>query len=162
MRDAIATTDATEPTMNNWHRIQTTRQRRIRRNNQPRIIRHNNRNRRGTMETSTSIQDSVDSNHSCYKFNNRKTVWGNSHEAIGKRSIFRHYGGNINGLKPFGEHPDMISGIKKLRKLQAGGISLIETNVELKKSMIIEQPLKIVSEKPLGLQVLHTSCQMNE
>jgi hypothetical protein len=26
----------------------------------------------------------------------------------------------------------MISGLKKLRKLQAGGISLIETNVELK------------------------------
>jgi hypothetical protein len=77
------------------------------------------------METSTSLQDAVDSNHSCYKLTNWKTVWGNSPEAIGERSTYRHYGGNINGLKLFGEHPDMISGLKKLSKLQAGGISLI-------------------------------------
>jgi hypothetical protein len=130
MRDAIVTTDAIEPTMNNWHRIQTARRRRIRRNHQPKIIRNNNRNRRGTLETSTSLQGAVDSNHSCYKFTNGKTVWGNIPEAIDERSTYRHYGRNINGLKPFGEHPDMISGLKKLRKLQAGGISLIETNVE--------------------------------
>jgi hypothetical protein len=85
------------------------------------------------MEPSTSPQGAVNSNHSCYKFENGKTVWGNSPEAINERSIYRHYGGNINGLKPFGEHPDLISGLKKLRKLQAGGISLIETNVEWKK-----------------------------
>jgi hypothetical protein len=73
------------------------------------------------MQTSTSLQDAVDSNHSGYKFMNGKTVWGNSPEAIDERSTYRHYGGHINGLKPFGEHPDMISGLKKLRKLQAGG-----------------------------------------
>jgi hypothetical protein len=60
-------------------------------------------------------------------------VWGNSPKAINERSIYRHYGGNINGLKPFGEHPDLISGLKNLRKLQAGGISLTETNVEWEK-----------------------------
>jgi hypothetical protein len=125
MTDTIATTDAIGPAMNNCHRIQTERSRKIRRTYQPRIIRHNNRNRRGTRETSTSIQDSVDSIHSCYKFKSGKKVWGNSPEAIDVRSIYRHYGGNTNGLKPFGEHPDMISGIKNLRKLQAGGISLI-------------------------------------
>jgi hypothetical protein len=130
MRDAILLTDAIEPTLNNWHRIQTVRQRRIRRNHPPRIIRHNNRNRQGTTETSTSPQGAVDSNHSCYKFENGKTVWGNSPEEINGHSIYRHYGGNINGLKPFCEHPDLISGFKNLRKLQAGGISLIETNVE--------------------------------
>jgi hypothetical protein len=133
MRDSIVPTDAIEPSLNNWHRIQTARQRTICRNRPPIIIRHNNRNRQGTTKTSMSPQGSVDSNHSCYKFENGKTVWGNSPEAINERSIYRHYGGNINGLKPFGEHPDMISGLKNLRKLQAGGISLIETNVELKK-----------------------------
>jgi hypothetical protein len=112
MRDAIVTTDAIEPTLKNWHRIQTARRRRIHCTHQTRIIRHNNRNRRGEMETSMSLQDAVDSNHSCYKFKNGKTVWGNSPEAINERSIYRHYGGNINGLKPFGEHPDMISGLK--------------------------------------------------
>jgi hypothetical protein len=35
--------------------------------------------------------------------------------------------------KPFGEHPDLISGFKNLRRLQVGGISLIETKVEWKK-----------------------------
>jgi hypothetical protein len=134
MRDAIVSTDAIEPTLNNWHRIQTVRRRRNRRNHPPRIIRHNNnRNRRGATETSTSPQGAVDSNHSCYKFENGKTVWGNIPKAINERSIYRHYGGNINGLKLFGEHPDLISGLKNLRKLQSGGISLIETNVEWKK-----------------------------
>jgi hypothetical protein len=133
MRDTIVSTDAIEPTMDNWHRIQTARRRRTRRTHPPRIIRHNNRNRRGTTETSTSPQDAVDSNHSCYKFENGKTVWGNSPEAINERSIYLHYGGNSNGLKPFGEHPDLIYGLKNLRKLQAGGISLIETDVEWKK-----------------------------
>jgi hypothetical protein len=72
----------------------------------------------------------VDSNHSSYKFENEKTVWDNSPEAINERSIYRHRGGNINGLEPFGEHPDMICGLQNLGKLQVGGISLIETNVE--------------------------------
>jgi hypothetical protein len=69
----------------------------------------------------TSPQGAVDSNHRCYKFKNGKTVWGNSPEAINERSIYIYYGGNINGLKPFGEHPDLISGLKNLRRLQAGG-----------------------------------------
>jgi hypothetical protein len=119
--------------MNNWHRIQTMRQWRFGRNHQPRIIRHNNRNRRGTMDASSSNQDSVDSNHSCYKFTNGKTVWGNGPEAIDERSIYRHYGGYIYVLKPLGQQPYMISGIKNLRQLQVGGISPIETNVEWKK-----------------------------
>jgi hypothetical protein len=60
-------------------------------------------------------------------------VWVNSSEATNERSIYRHYGGNINGLKPFDEHPDLISSLKNLRRLQDGGISLIETSVEWKK-----------------------------
>jgi hypothetical protein len=144
MRDAIVTTDAIKPTLNNWHSIKTVRRRRIHRNHQPRIIRHNNRNRRGTMETSTSLQNAVDSNHSCYKFTNGKSFWGNSPDAINERSTYRHYGGNINGLKPFCEHPDMISGLKNLRKLQAGGISLIETNVEWKKHDYRENTEKLL------------------
>jgi hypothetical protein len=133
MRYAIVSTDAIEPTLRNLHRIKTVRRRRIRITHQPRIIRHNNRNRLGTTEMSTSLQDAVDSNHSCYKFKNGKAVWRESPEAINKRSIYRHYAGNRNGLKPFGEHPDLISFLKYLRKLQAGGISLIETSVELGK-----------------------------
>jgi hypothetical protein len=112
MRDSIVSTEAIEPSLNNWHRIQTIRRRTIRRNHPPRIIRHNNRNRWGTTETSASPQGAVDSNHSCYKLENGKTIWGNSPEAINERSIYQHYGGNINGLKPFGEHPDLISGLK--------------------------------------------------
>jgi hypothetical protein len=72
MRDAIVSTDVIEPTLNNWYRIQTVRRRRIRRTHQPRITGHNNRNRRGTMETSTSLQDAFDSNHSYNKLKNGK------------------------------------------------------------------------------------------
>jgi hypothetical protein len=58
---------------------------------------------------------------------------GNSPEPIDERSVYRHYGANINGLKPFGEHSDLIFEFKNLRNLLAGGLSLIETNVECKK-----------------------------
>jgi hypothetical protein len=133
MKDSIVSTLSIEPSLNSWHRIQTIRRQTLHRNHPPRTIRHSNRNRQGTTETSTSSQGAVDSNHSCYKFENGKTVWVNSPEAINERSIYRHYGGNINGLKLFGEHPDLISGLKNLRRLQAGGISMIETNVEWKK-----------------------------
>jgi hypothetical protein len=121
MKDPIVSTDAIDPSLNNWHRIQTIIRQTLRRNYPPRIIRHRNRNRRGTMETLTAPHGAVDSNHSCYKFENGKTVWGNSPEAINERSIYRHYGGSINGLKPFSEHPDLISGLKNSRRLQAGG-----------------------------------------
>jgi hypothetical protein len=133
MKDSIVSTEAIKLSLSNWHRIQTIRQHTLHRNHPPRTIRHSYRNRRGTTETSTPPQGAVDSNHSCYKFENGKTVWGNSPEAINERLLYRHYGGNINGLKPFGEHPDLISGLKNLRRLQVGGISLIETNVEWKK-----------------------------
>jgi hypothetical protein len=133
MKDSIVSTDAIKPSLNNWHKIQTIRRQTLRRNHPPRIIRHSNRNRRGETVTPTSPQGAVDSNHSCYKFENGKTVSGNSPEAINGRSIYQHYGGNINGLKLFGEHPGLISGLKTLRRLQTGGIGLIETNVEWKK-----------------------------
>jgi hypothetical protein len=58
----------------------------------------------GATESSLSDQDSLNNNHSCYKFTNRKTVGGNSPEPIDEGSVNRHYGGNINGLKLFGEH----------------------------------------------------------
>jgi hypothetical protein len=114
MKDPIISTDATDaidPSLSNWHRIQTIRRQTLRRIHPPRITRHRNRNRRVTTETPTVPQDAVDGNHSCYKFENGKTVWGKSPEAINERSIYRHYGGNINGLKPFDEHPNLISGL---------------------------------------------------
>jgi hypothetical protein len=136
MKDPIISTDATaaiDPSLNNWHRIQTIRRQTLHRIHPPRIIHHRNRNRRVTTETPTIPQGAVDSNHSCYKLENGKTVWVSSPKAINERSIYRHYDGNINGLKPFDEHPDLIIGLKILRRLQAGGVSLIETNVEWKK-----------------------------
>jgi hypothetical protein len=136
MKDPIISTDITDaidPSLHNWHRVQPIRRQTLRRIRPPIIIRHRNRNRRPTAETPTVPHGAVDSYHSCYKFENGKTVWVSIPEAINGRSIYRHYGGNINILKPFDEHPDLIAGLKKLRRLQAGGISLIETNVEWKK-----------------------------
>jgi hypothetical protein len=131
MRESEVTAEAAEPTLNIWYAIQTRRRRRIHRNIQPNVICNvNNKPRRGTTESSLSDQDSLNNNHRSYKFSNGKTVWGHSPEPIDERSVYRHYGGNINGIKPFGEHLDLISGIKNLRNLQAGGLSLIETYIK--------------------------------
>jgi hypothetical protein len=126
------TPEAVEPTLNNWYAIQTSRRRSIRRNTQPTVIhKGNNRPRRGTTESPLSDQDSLNNNnHSCYKFSNEKKYGVIVQNRLMK---LRHYEGNINGLKPFGEHSYLISGIKNLRDLQAGGLSLIETTVECKK-----------------------------
>jgi hypothetical protein len=124
MKDPIISTDVTDaidPSLHNWHRVQMIIRQTLRRIHPPRIIRHRNRNRRATTETPTVPQGADDSNHSCYKFENGKTVWGNSPEVINERSIYRHYGGNINGLKPFDEHPDLISGLKKFEKTSGRG-----------------------------------------
>jgi hypothetical protein len=75
---------------------------------------------------------------------NGKEVWGNSPEPIDEKSANQHYGGNINRIKPFGEHSYLISGIKNLRNLQAGGLSLIETNVEWKKFEYRENTEKLL------------------
>jgi hypothetical protein len=104
MKDPIISTDladAIDPSLHNWHRVHTIRQQTLRHIHPPRIIRHRNRNRRATAETPKVPQGVVDINQSCYKFENGKTIWGNSPEAINERSIYRHYRGNINGLKPF-------------------------------------------------------------
>jgi hypothetical protein len=104
-----------------------------------------------------SLQDSVDSNHSCYKFTNGKTVWGKSPEAIGERSTYQHYGGNIKGVKTFGEHPDMISGLKKSEETSSGRDKSNRNKRWMKKSMIIEQTLKSFSAKQLVPQGFHTA-----
>jgi hypothetical protein len=80
---------------------------------------------------------------------------------INNRSINQQYGGNINGLKPFGEHPDLISGLEDLTRLQAEGISLIETNIEWGKSMIIDQTLRSFLATDSGRHGSHTSRQMS-
>jgi hypothetical protein len=88
MKDPIVSTDAIDPSLNNWHKIQTIRRQTLHRIYPPRIICHRTRKRRGTTETPTAPQGEVDSNYSCYKFENEKTVWGNSPEAINERSIY--------------------------------------------------------------------------
>jgi hypothetical protein len=41
-------------------------------------------------------------------------------------------GGNVNGMKLFGAQEEMITSVSNLRRLQAGGCSMIETNTEWK------------------------------
>jgi hypothetical protein len=90
------------------------------------------------MRLKLSDHDSLNNNNSCYKFSNGKTVWVNIPEPVDDHSVYRNY-----RLKPFGKNQDLISGIKILRILQAGGLSLIETSVKSKKYDYRANPEKL-------------------
>jgi hypothetical protein len=52
---------------------------------------------------------------------------------IDEQATLRHVGGNANGIRPYPKDVGMISMCNNLRDLQAGSVSIGETNVEWKK-----------------------------
>jgi hypothetical protein len=59
-------------------------------------------------------------------------AWGHIPAPINEGSVYMH-GGGVNGVKPFGAQEELITSVSNLRGPQAGGCSLIETNMEWKR-----------------------------
>jgi hypothetical protein len=62
--------------------------------------------------------------------NSGKEVYGDMPPPIDEHATLRHVGGNANGIRPYPKDVGMISMSSNLRGLQAGSISIGETNVE--------------------------------
>jgi hypothetical protein len=52
---------------------------------------------------------------------------------VNEGSVYRHVGGNVNGVKPFGAQEELITAFSNMRGIKARGCSLIETNAAWKR-----------------------------
>jgi hypothetical protein len=68
-----------------------------------------------------------------YQYTNSGKIYGDMHPPIDEHTILRPIGGNANGIKPYPKDAGMISMSSNLRGLQAGSVSIGETNVEWQK-----------------------------
>jgi hypothetical protein len=68
-----------------------------------------------------------------YQYNNSEKVYGDMPPPIDEHAILRHVVGNSNGIKPYPNDEGLISINSNLRGLQAGSVSIVETNVEWQK-----------------------------
>jgi hypothetical protein len=62
--------------------------------------------------------------------------YGDIPTPIDETSIWRIIGGNVNGIKPYGDMGDFLTILEMLRELQAGTIAFSETNAEWHKFLL--------------------------
>jgi hypothetical protein len=65
-----------------------------------------------------------------YQYGDTGKVYGDMPLPIDEHDTLRHMGGNTNGVKSYANDKGMISMSSNLRGLQAGSVSIIESNVE--------------------------------
>jgi hypothetical protein len=68
-----------------------------------------------------------------YQYTNSGKKYGGMPRPIDEYAILRHVEGIANGIKPYPKDAGMISMSSNLRGLQAGSVSIGETNVEWQK-----------------------------
>jgi hypothetical protein len=68
-----------------------------------------------------------------YQYTNSGKVYGDMPPPIDECATLRHVGGNANGIRSHPKDAGMISLCSNLRGLQAGSVSIRETNVEWQK-----------------------------
>jgi hypothetical protein len=65
-----------------------------------------------------------------YQYTNSEKVYWDTPPRIDEHAALRHVGGNANGIRPYPKDTGMISMCSSLRGLQAGSVSIGETNME--------------------------------
>jgi hypothetical protein len=65
-----------------------------------------------------------------YQYGDTGKVYGDMPLPIDEHDTLRHVGGNANRIKPYDNNKGVISMSSNLRGLQAGSVSIIESNVE--------------------------------
>jgi hypothetical protein len=106
-----------EPIMNHWQTIQARRRNRIQRGYQ--------------QHRGQGIGNQQGEQHNkIYEFIAGGKTRGHRPAPINEGLVYRHVGGNVNGVKPFWAQEELFTSVSKWRGLQSAGCSLIETNTE--------------------------------
>jgi hypothetical protein len=144
MRAPIATDGATatiaqvQTTLDNWYTVKLRQRRRLKR----RYQRNGGRDERRTTNTGTHSRSNRGRQtrysrklglENMYQYIISGKIYGDMPPPIDKRATLRHVGGNANGIRPYPKDVGMISMCSNLRGMQAGSVSIGETNVEWQK-----------------------------
>jgi hypothetical protein len=70
------------------------------------------------------------------KYSKDTQCYGDIPTLIDETAIWRIIGGNVNGIKPYGDMGDFLTILERLRALQVGTIAFSETNVEWHKFLL--------------------------
>jgi hypothetical protein len=123
-------------TLDNWYAVQTRRRRRLKRGN----LRNGGRDVRrsqGNNETHNRPTGGRQQRRTrqmglshVHQYGDTRKVYGDMQLPKDEHDTLRHVGGNANWIKPYPNDKGMISMSSNLRGLQAGSVSIIESNVE--------------------------------
>jgi hypothetical protein len=125
-----------QPTLENWYGVQVERRRRLKIGNQWHRQGHNmnNGNRGNSISTrgrNAIIERQLGLSH-FYAATTPIGGFGDRPMPKDEKCILRHVGGNVNGLIPINNDKGMTAMAGNLKGMQAGSVSMIETNVEWK------------------------------
>jgi hypothetical protein len=135
---AAATPAQVQTTLYNWYTVQLRRHRRLKRGYQRNGRRDDRRTTNtGTLNRSnrgrkTRYSRQLGLTNMC-QYTNSGKVYGNMPGPIDEHATLRLVGGNANEIRPYPKDAGMISMCSSLRGLQAGSVSIGETNVEWQK-----------------------------
>jgi hypothetical protein len=134
---ATGTPTQVQPTLENWCGVQVDRRRRLKRGNlrherQGHNMNNGNRGNGRSARGWNAIRELQFGLSHFYAATTPIGGYGDRPMPIDKKSILRHVGGNVNGMTPINNDKGMAAMAGNLKGLQAGSLSMIETNVEWK------------------------------
>jgi hypothetical protein len=97
-----------------------------------------------------------------YQYGETGEVYGDMPLPIDKHDTLRHVGGNANGIKTHTNDKGMISMISNLRGLQAGSVSIIESNVEWQEYEWIENTYQTLRNTFGDARVEYSTSKTNQ
>jgi hypothetical protein len=134
---ATGTLTQVQPTLENWYGVQVARRRRLKRGNQrhERQVHNMNNGYRGNGRSArgrNAIRKRQLGLSHLYAATTPIGGYDDRPMPIDEKCILRHVGGNVNGMIPINNDKGMTAMAGNLKGLQAGSLSMIETNVEWK------------------------------
>jgi hypothetical protein len=134
---ATGTPTQVQPTLENWYGVQVDRRRRLKRGNQrhERQVHNMSNGNRGNGR-SEGVRDAIREQQLGLSHFYAATTpiggYGDRPMPIDEKCILRHVGGNVNGMIPINNDKGMTAMVENSNGLQAGSLSMIETDVEWK------------------------------
>jgi hypothetical protein len=123
----------TKRTMNAWSQVQASRR----------------ESRQGYRSASYSENTLPDLNNNLAytdSYSNDAKCYGSVPSPTDTRETWRIIGGNVNGLRPFGDMASLITFAERLRALQTESVAFSETNVEWHKYELRENMQKLFTK----------------
>jgi hypothetical protein len=91
------------------------------------------------------------------KYSKDTQCYGDIPTPIGETAIWRIIGGNVNGIKPYGDMGDFLTILERLRALQVGTIEFSGTNVEWHKFLLQDNTQSLLQKAFVSARVEYST-----